>query len=61
MVNVPGTEFIVPNYVGNFFCNILFFPVLVFFFNSFSSRIAYHDPGIGRMKMPLGMDGTLGQ
>ena len=39
--------------------------VLVFFLNSFfksfSSRTAYHGPGTGRMKMPLGMDGPLGQ
>ena len=43
-----------------FFCNILFFPrfLLLFFF---SSRITYHGPGMGRIKIPLGMDDPLGQ
>ena len=57
------------NYVAKkIFCNILFFPQgfggvggFGFFLNSFSSRITYHGPGIGCIKMPLGMDNPLGQ
>ena len=47
-----------------FFAIYCFSPrVLVVFFVlfSFSSRIAYHSPGIGRIKMPLGMDDPLGE
>ena len=49
-------------YVANiFFATYCFSPVLGGLFFRFSSRIAYRGPGIGRMKMPLAMDGPLGQ
>ena len=44
------------------FATYCFPPVFViYFFKSFSSRIAYHSPGITCMKMPLGMDDPFGQ
>ena len=45
-----------------FFETYCFSPDFLFFILFiFSSQIVYHGPGIGCMKMPLGMDDPLGQ